>query len=167
MTILKILKNVISFFLITTLLGILGIAAISRDNLPINYKSLLVQSGSMEPAISAGDVIIITKLSDYKRYDVVTFTDESQRTVTHRIMEIKDDGTYVTKGDANRSIDNDNITKENIQGKAIFTIPKIGYLVNFAKKPLGMVIMILVPVTIIIYDEVRYMFTDLKKQNKK
>jgi len=161
MNIFKILKNIIAFTIIVFLLVVLGVSAISRENLPINYKSLLVQSGSMEPTISAGDVIIITKLQNYNQYDVVTFTDESNRTVTHRVMEVKAEETpvrFVTKGDANRSIDNDNITLENIQGKAILTVPKIGYIVNFAKKPLGMVIMILVPVIIIMYDEVKYIF---------
>ena len=78
-----------------------------KNNLPaINgYAMLEVVSGSMEPNISIGDMVIIdTKVKDFKVKDIVTFKDVNNSYVTHRILEITDEG-FLTKGDANNKDD--------------------------------------------------------------
>jgi len=141
-----ILLAIVAFFSVSANTGLLG-----------NYKSLVVQSGSMENTIMTGDIILIKALPQYNKNDVVTFKEISERIVTHRIIDVQDDSDrkiFITKGDANRSIDNDTVKPEQILGKVIFVVPKIGFLVAFAKSPFGLVILILIPATLLIVDRV-------------
>lgn len=83
------------------------------------YSVLKVLSGSMEPDILVGDIIIIEKCQSYEVNDIVTFNVENQYLVTHRIIEIQENN-YVTKGDNNNTIDSEKVTLENIDGKVIY-----------------------------------------------
>src|SRR4030042_2862727 len=51
-------------------------------------KLFTVQSGSMEPAIKAGSMVVVKAQSDYQIKDVVTFRgqENQQKTTTHRII---------------------------------------------------------------------------------
>jgi signal peptidase len=75
-------------------------------------RPLIVISGSMEPSIGTGDLLIVrsTPTSDLEVGDVVTLHSETtQELVTHRITEIDrtDDGRWRIgmKGDANEGAD--------------------------------------------------------------
>jgi len=121
-----------------------------------NYHSYLVQSGSMEPNILIGDVVITNKQNAYHLNDAITFNSpEANRIVTHRIVEIKEESNnqFITKGDANREEDEAQITTNNIIGKVIFVIPKLGFLINFSQSTLGLFILILIPAAGLIFDE--------------
>lgn len=129
--------------------------------------SYVVQSGSMEPSIMTGDIILIRPESQYEENDVVTFRDQKKRVVTHRISEVKKqgDGTmFLTKGDANRSVDIEFVPLENVVGKVQFVVPKIGFLVSFAKSTLGIILLVVVPATIIISDELGGLRSSLSKK---
>ncbi|CEO31871.1 signal peptidase I [Paraclostridium sordellii] len=98
----------------------------------IGYRSYTVLSGSMEPKFYPGD-IIITKHKDkvdIKVNDIVTYRDNKGVIITHRIIEETDEG-YITKGDNNNVKDAGILKEENIIGKVKFSIPKIGYVMNF------------------------------------
>jgi len=118
-------------------------------------RSYVVQSGSMEPAIMTGDVVIVQSKSNYSINDVVTFNDSSTgRVVTHRIIEAKNSNQeFQTKGDANRTGDDAVVSLGQIIGKVVFVIPKIGYLVSFTKTLMGLVLLVLVPAAIFVLDE--------------
>jgi len=93
----------------------------------------LVGSGSMQPTMYAGDVVIIAKVpaAAIKPGDVIQFRKEERITVMHRVVEIEETGGskfFITKGDANDEPDTDPVIPENVVGKAVFTIPKIGWL---------------------------------------
>lgn len=139
------------------LLIIIGFFTISSNTkLFGHYLSFLVRSGSMEPTIIAGDIILIKNNPPYKKNDVVTFRDQTNRIVTHRIIQVAGNEStpmYLTKGDANRSIDSGKVSLENILGKVVLVIPKIGFLVNFTKSMPGLIIMILSPVLLLIFDQ--------------
>ena len=121
------------------LIGVIIIAVItigSNTSLLGGYKTYLVQSGSMEPTIMTGDLIVAHKNQRYAERDVITFIGEENRIVTHRIYKITGSGeytTYLTKGDANRSEDEGTITPDDVLGKVVLVIPKLGYFVVFAK----------------------------------
>ncbi|MDO8610444.1 MAG: signal peptidase I [bacterium] len=141
-------------------LGVIALMALytitSNFNIFSGYRSYLVQSGSMEPAIMTGDIIVIHSQNDYVKNDVVTFHSTDNRIVTHRIMDIvdKNEQTIITtKGDANRSEDADTITKDKIIGKVSFIIPKLGYLVAFSKSLPGLIILAIIPIIMFILDE--------------
>lgn len=103
----------------------------------IGYRSYTVLSGSMEPKFYPGD-IVITKhknKTDIKINDIVTYRDNDGVIITHRIIEETPEG-YITKGDNNNVEDADILTKENIIGEVKFSIPKIGYVMDFLSKPM-------------------------------
>ncbi len=120
----------------------------------LTWLVLVVLSGSMEPAIKTGSIVVIKPEIVYKIGDVVTFqnSDYLKVTVTHRIFSIKN-GSFVTKGDANKTPDIKEVSEKQILGKVFFVIPLLGYLVNFAKTQQGLIILIIIPSVIIVYNE--------------
>ena len=138
------------------LFGLLVVASM----LPVtgNIKLLTVLSGSMEPKIHTGSLIFIKPESDYNIGDVVTRqTDEENVTITHRIIEKKEsDGQKIfrTKGDANNAEDNEDVPQDKILGKVFLNVPYLGYPVGYAKTKEGLIIIVIIPATIIIYEEI-------------
>ena len=102
--------------------------------MPFGFGASVVLSGSMEPALSVGDLLIAQSRETYKTGDIVIY--QSGRTpVVHRIVAM-DDQTVTTQGDANNTPDTP-FQKELIKGKVILVIPIIGYLFWALKTPLG------------------------------
>lgn len=152
----KIFKVTINTILV--LLVVLGIFVVfSFVPFPGNYRVYTVMSGSMEPTIHTGSMIFVKPETDYNVGDVVTRkTDDPKVTITHRIAEKKDDSgrvTFRTKGDANDGNDMEDVAKGLIIGKEIFKIPYLGFPVSYAKTVQGLILLIVVPSIIIIYDE--------------
>ncbi len=139
---------------------------------PGNYKIFVVQSGSMEPKIKMGSIVVVKPAQDYKIGDIITFGpyNKTKAPTTHRIFEIKlvnGQPRYITKGDANNAPDQREITMREIIGKVLFSLPFLGYLVDFAKKPLGFVLIIVIPAAVVIFDEIKNIFNEIKKIQKK
>lgn len=109
------------------------------------YGVLEVVSGSMEPTIHIGDMIVInTKDRDFKNRDIITFVDESDGSfVTHRIIEI-DDNKIVTKGDNNDSKDDGFLSEENIIGTYQFRIPGGGKILKSFQSPFTMFMILVI-----------------------
>lgn len=154
------MKSIASFFnilstLILILFSILIIVSfISNSNIFSGLKFFVVQSGSMSPTINIGDIILVSPQYRYNQNDVVTFRTENNQIVTHRIVEVKDDGKiFVTKGDANRSIDQSLVADSSIIGKVTYVIPKLGYLSAFAKTPFGILVFIGIPIFALVFDK--------------
>ena len=98
----------------------------------LGLRPLIIASGSMQPTLNVGDMVIITKtsISDIAKGDIIAYVSE-QGIVVHRVYEIaKHGGKYlvITKGDANEEPDNVPIDERVIIGKALLTIPKVGLL---------------------------------------
>lgn len=124
----------------------------------LGYEAKVVQSGSMEPAISTGDLVVIAPSASYQVGDIVTYgrDQRGQLPVTHRIVEItesKGRALYATKGDANEDRDPRKFTDHSIIGKVAFSIPKFGYAIEFARTPLGFVLLIGIPALVVVLDE--------------
>ena len=145
-------------FVFAVLIVIAAFVALSAIDIPGNYKLLSVQSGSMEPAISRGSVVITKPPRAYQIGDVITFRDidNSKYLVTHRISAIEkleEERLFITKGDANQDTDNQRVNKELVVGKVILTLPFIGYAVSFARTIVGLMLLVVIPATIIVYSE--------------
>jgi signal peptidase len=133
-------------------------------------KLFTVQSGSMEPAIKVGSMVVTKSQDTYQVSDVITFKDreDAQKTTTHRIVGKEDTGIirYTTQGDANDAADSNQVLPPQIIGKVIFKIPYFGYPVAFARTWPGVIILIIIPATIIIYDEVGNIRKEWRKRKK-
>ena len=100
-----------------------------------NYKTVL--TGSMEPAIPVGSIVITKEQSSYEMEDIISFQEEGA-IITHRIISI-DRERYITKGDANNVADTEEVQQKQILGKVILTIPLLGYLVMWLMSPFGII----------------------------
>lgn len=106
------------------LLGIL-VGAILLVYFNQSWQGLAVMSGSMEPAIKMGDLVIIQKAPEYEVREVISYKDKNKRIVTHRIVA-KNGNNFVTEGDANRNEDRDEINMAQVMGKVVEVIPLLG-----------------------------------------
>lgn len=96
------------------------------------YKPLVVVSGSMEPTLKVGGLLYYNEeqIDNFDTGDILVFTTKDH-IVSHRIVEKVDDG-FITKGDANYTIDNKAVNQNQILGKGTnWSIPFIGYYADF------------------------------------
>jgi len=132
-------------------------------------RPFVVLSGSMEPAIKTGSIIFSYPAESYVQGDVITFAPNGNagKLVTHRIVtKTYPDGldsppSYLTAGDANEEFDSWEIKDENITGKNLLTIPYLGYIAEKAKTPYGFILFVIVPATIIIYEEIKSLLKEV------
>ena len=129
-------------------------------NISIDWpiRLYIVQSGSMAPSIMAGDLILVEKSVGYVQNEVITFIDGEGRTVTHRITEILSSDSpprYATKGDANPNADKLIVAHDQVIGKVSLVLPKLGFVASFGKSRNGILLLIVIPTALIIYDEFR------------
>jgi len=143
----------------------------------LGYIPLSIQSGSMEPAINTGDLIISKKTDTktLKEGDIISFfSNENEKVViiTHRIKEVKDNNgliSFVTKGDNNVLSDEQEVLPGDIVSKYNnFKLPIAGYLLDFFKSQIGFSICIILPLFIIfIYQLIHFVILMVKiKQNE-
>lgn len=115
-------KSLFLAFLLTIIVALL-----------IGFRPVRVDGGSMLPTLNYGDVIIIykPKKEEFKVGDILTFRySENSQNVTHRIIEIDENGDFWTLGDnPNNSPDNVPISYNQEAGKA-FVVGKTFYMIR-------------------------------------
>ncbi len=119
---------------------------------------LRVLTGSMTGTINEGDFIVIKSQDSYGEQDVVTFLPTGASTpTTHRIVDVDEEGKFITKGDHNNTEDFEHISESQIIGKVMYVIAagaagswffEMGWLFI-----LSMVIIVAMGIVLIKYDE--------------
>jgi signal peptidase I len=101
--------------------------------LAFGARPYTVLTGSMEPAISPGDVLVAERIEPLRARlgDVVMFRDpgDQQRTITHRVRRIRrarDHVWFVTRGDANDHGERWRIAVDGQLGRVLYTVPAVG-----------------------------------------
>jgi len=99
----------------------------------------VILTGSMEPVIYPGDMVLVQKndTADLKVGDIIQFSSGKDY-IFHRIKSIvekKGKLLYQTKGDNNSAEDPNLVEAENIKGRVINVIPKIGYPALLLRNP--------------------------------
>jgi len=170
---LKILNGLITGLLVLAIAtaAILAFSARrSGDAIPTiaGRKVLSVLSGSMEPAIHTGDVIIVRPLADpaneVQDGDIITFRtkEKADMLITHRVIgTVKVAGRPVafgTKGDNNLAPDTAVVAPEQVIGRYEWRVPYFGYVSSFIRKPIGIALFVILPGVIIIAMEFRKMW---------
>lgn len=112
------------------------------------WSSMVVTSGSMEPALSPGDVVLVEprEATALEPMDIITFTTEDGTRVTHRIVDKGTDAngtSFVTKGDANEDADGGVVDARNVAGQVTYSVPRVGYLIAWARTPMGLLLLVL------------------------
>jgi signal peptidase I len=131
---------------------LVGCLLIATVPLVVGWKSYLIETGSMRPAISPGDVVLASPSPALEQLGgrVVVFSspDVPGRIITHRVVEIAPDGQMRTKGDANQSADSVTITTDNVLGLGRLLVRWIGLPIKWAQEkaflPLSLFILSLV-----------------------
>lgn len=96
------------------------------------YKPLVIISGSMEPILKVGGILYYEdyNINEFKKDDILVFKTK-YHIISHRIID-KENNSFITKGDANKSIDKNKVRINQILGKGTnFSIPYIGYYADF------------------------------------
>lgn len=138
------------------------------------YSVLKVVSGSMEPSIHEGDYIYIkrTDTDSLKAGDIISFYSQDDSIKgeinTHRISEVLSDGTFVTKGDANKIEDSVTVQKASIIGKYYGKLRFFKWLGSFASTKKLLILFVIIPtVCMAVYEvktiaEIKYIQTVMK-----
>lgn len=127
------------------------------------YRCFSVASGSMEPTLQIGDLIITKEKSkkDIKVGDIISFKD-GDSTITHRVIKvISQNGEilYQTKGDNNNVSDEKNIKYEDVEGVYVNHIPELGKMYIYIQKT-----PVVISILIIIY--IIYKIAETKENRK-
>ncbi len=167
----KVVNSILYALFIALLLAIAGLFLASMLPIPGNIEIKIVKSGSMEPTIMTGSVVVVKPQASYAEGDIITFGADTKTQIptTHRIIDIQGDFSslsYTTKGDANEEQDGEQITQRDIIGKVVLWVPYMGYILDFARQPLGFTLMIGIPAGIIILDELIRIFNEVRGMKK-
>jgi signal peptidase len=128
----------------------------------VGMRSFTVMSGSMEPTIHVGDVVIDKKIRplDARPGDVVTFSDPTgrKRLITHRIRSMRVQGNtvqVVTKGDANNTVERWTVPANGRIGRVELRVWKLGYPLVYAHSRFGLIGLVALPALLLCLVELR------------
>jgi signal peptidase len=126
--------------------------AITIGPLLLPYRTYHVRSGSMEPAIRTGALVVLAEVDaeEIDIGDIITFDrpDGAGGRVTHRVIDVISDGggrAFLTKGDANDVPDPWRVPVAGTQLRHVFDVPILGYLFGWLSSPLARAGLLAVP----------------------
>jgi signal peptidase len=106
------------------------------------FQAMVDRSDSMQPAIGAGDVVLVRTIapSQASAGDIVTFRDpdRGERLLTHRVVSVRADGdtyAFVTRGDANTGVERWTIPADGSLGRFVARVPGAGYAIAWLGIP--------------------------------
>lgn len=133
--------------------------------LPVAFgcRSLVVMSGSMEPTVPTGSVVVVKSIpgAAIAVGDVISFhpPEDTARIVTHRVLAVTEqDGKVAveTRGDANTGSEKWSIDPAGTVGRVVFHIPYLGYLLAPLRGPGPRLALVVVPAVLLaallVYD---------------
>ena len=126
-------KSQLPFWTAITLIGL--IAVWSSTGL-LGFTPSIIASGSMQPALNPGDIVLIISApaATIKVGDIIQYRT-TDAPIIHRVIdkyEASGSLWFITQGDANNAPD-DPVNERQITGKAIFTIPQLGWVSIYVK----------------------------------
>ena len=156
----KIIRIIFKTILAITLASVVILATqtlINKDKIPsiMGVEVLQVVSESMKGTLNINDVIIAKKVEvkSLNVGDIIVFKKDGA-VITHRITNIVkryDKLEFETKGDANNTPDKGTVKEENIEGKYICTIKYIGNILKFIKTPIGLTLVVTIPIITMLF----------------
>ena len=137
----------------SVLLGVgLGIFGVIVAPALFGGRSLTVLSGSMDPALKVGDIVIDSQVSpaEVRVGDIITFSDPegTDKLITHRVRRLRiTDGTahVVTKGDNTNAVERWEMPAGGSLGRVEYRVPLLGFLVFWLHGPFARIGLIVLP----------------------
>ncbi|MPZ49286.1 MAG: signal peptidase I [Dehalococcoidia bacterium] len=133
----------------------------------MGLEGLVVLTGSMEPEIPVGGMVFIKDVDPNSIHtgDVITYGEASIST-THRVVEVVNDPVdgllFRTKGDNNDAVDTLPVLAASVRGKASFTLPQVGYLVDALKDRGNFYLFIGLPAALLVLNELVNIARDMR-----
>ncbi|MBD7984550.1 signal peptidase I [Sporosarcina sp. Sa2YVA2] len=160
--VMKWINNLLTGVLMVLLIGVASLVVITKasggEPQFFGYQLKTVLSGSMEPGIQTGSIIAVKLAEDKNAFvegDVITFMDEDI-IITHRITEVVNSGDsvlYRTKGDNNNAADMNPVMATNVVASYTgFTVPYVGYFINFSQSKNGAFLLLIPGFLLLIYS---------------
>jgi len=166
--------NVVCILIIVLAVAVLFSVVTTPKGQPpqvLGFSGFRVLTGSMEPAIPTDSFVLVKHVdaSQIRENDVISFysTDETLRGAvnTHRVIGIREENgqiVFETKGDANVIADKVPVAASNLIGRVVFVSHLLGVLVRLISNPLVFAAVIVIPLLIIIFMNIRGMAKDVK-----
>lgn len=139
------------------------------------FGAYVIMSGSMEPTIMTRDAIVTKRIEDVnlKVGDIITYKSEDPYfygiMITHRVVGITEENgetKYITKGDNNATNDRLPVKADQIYGKVVMVIPKIGYIQTFLATSYGWIIAVVIPCLWIIISDIVKLIKNINNGNR-
>jgi signal peptidase I len=112
------------------LVALAGLVVLALAPRLVGFSGHVVVSGSMEPRLSPGDVVLTRPVlpQDLEPGQVLLFPDPEgvDRLVLHRLVSFDERGDLVTRGDANQSNDSTPVPASSVVGAAQVRVPLVG-----------------------------------------
>ena len=112
-------------------------------------KTFVIISGSMEPSLEIGDVVVIKEFPKeaLQKGDVISFRN-GQSIITHRIIDvIKDKNgkiSFETKGDNNNIKDKNYVKYDDVEGKMVGKVPFVGKVAILLKNKIIIIVILMI-----------------------
>jgi len=141
------------------------------------FNAYVVLSGSMLPEIAIKDIVVTKKVPAERLEvgDIITFIAPDTRyggiSITHRIIDkFYDESlgsyTYRTQGDNNKVADAALVPNDNILGKVILKVPKLGYIQDLLASKGGLIFVVLIPSLVILSYDIMKIFKKVGQKTK-
>lgn len=174
--IINIIFTVLLVLLILLVIFIFIIRATGNSPSIFGYRVFRVSSGSMEPELSIGDVILdhTVKAEEIQKGDTITYKgkegDFKDMMITHKVIDepYQKDGVwyYQTQGIVNGSIKDPIITYDQVQGKLIKKLTFLNKIYTFFLSPYGLITFILVIMVLFGYEMISLILSYKKIEEK-
>lgn len=92
------------------------------------YRFVRIEGGSMAPAISPGDLIVVAPTPSKVEPGMILVMTVAGEVVTHRVVSVNADGTLTTRGDANTVNDAYSTRPVVVDGLYVGTVPWLGHV---------------------------------------
>jgi signal peptidase len=127
---------------------LVGLLVLTLAPSVLGWRSDVVLSGSMSPALQPGDVVVSAPVGQVQVGDVVVVRNPARpgSTLVHRVDSVRADGTITTRGDANTTADSTPVLPNEVLGRGRLRVPDVGlaslWLQEGRWAPLGAVLIV-------------------------
>jgi signal peptidase len=153
-------------FTVLVVLAVLPFVVYAFPGLVGAEHSYVVLSGSMEPTMSPGDVVVVEDIDPEKieERDVISYkASGAERPTTHRVIEVTQENgqpAFRTEGDANEDPDSGVVRASEVEGRVPtiaghpFVIPYVGHVIMFASTQFGFSLLFVTPLVLFVGSEI-------------
>ena len=155
----------IFIWMVSIILGLI-VAFLAFVFISPDYDLYIVRSGSMEPAINVGDMVLAGPVGTGGiKPGVIISYEAGKNLITHRVLSI-DGNTLITKGDANKEPDPNPVRLSQVQSRYIFRIPYVGYVAGFLRTRPGWLLSIVLPSIVLVGFIVKDIIKEASRNEK-